>query len=249
MQRAFREALWYCNGLSTQIRAERCVNATEESGQVQPPPQSGTAGPAPQGAKPQQQQPSGPVAESYSKPEASRSGTDSGQPSRPNGTSGSGSRAITGPPATTKAPPNAEDLTVSEAKKLLADEEERRKQRRRRKGRIRELEEMRAELAEKVGNWKSDLNANDSVQPLRPPFSVTLIHVEAQHVVLRSLCNQPECTPLPLLQLVARCCSASGFTACIYCRSWCYWSESRKYWRRNRQWGLCGSRCGLYPIC
>ena len=32
----------------------------------------------------------------------------------------------------------------------MAEEEERRKMRRRRKGRIRELEEMRAELAEKV---------------------------------------------------------------------------------------------------
>lgn len=49
-----------------------------------------------------------------------------------------------------KSPPNAEDLTVNEAKKLLAEEEERRKMRRRKKGRIRELEEMRAELAEKV---------------------------------------------------------------------------------------------------
>lgn len=36
-----------------------------------------------------------------------------------------------------------------EAKKLLDEEEERRKQRRRKKGRIRELEEIRAELAEK----------------------------------------------------------------------------------------------------
>lgn len=49
-----------------------------------------------------------------------------------------------------KATPNAEDLSAPEVKKLLAEEEERRKLRRRRKGRLRELEEMRAELAEKV---------------------------------------------------------------------------------------------------
>ncbi|CAL8460522.1 g51 [Coccomyxa elongata] len=41
------------------------------------------------------------------------------------------------------------DDADKEAKKLLDEEEERRKQRRRKKGRIRELEEIRAELAEK----------------------------------------------------------------------------------------------------
>ena len=53
-----------------------------------------------------------------------------------------------------RGPVAADDLTVDEAKKLLQDEEERRKMRRRRKGRIRELEEIRAELAEKVGGTR-----------------------------------------------------------------------------------------------
>ena len=44
----------------------------------------------------------------------------------------------------------ADSLTMEEAKTLLAEEEERGRQRRRRKGRIRELEEVRAQLAEKV---------------------------------------------------------------------------------------------------
>lgn len=43
----------------------------------------------------------------------------------------------------------ADDISIEEARKLLSEEEERRKQRRRRKGRLRELEEIRAELAEK----------------------------------------------------------------------------------------------------
>ena len=44
----------------------------------------------------------------------------------------------------------ADSLTMEEAKTLLAEEEERGRQRRKRKGRIRELEEVRAQLAEKV---------------------------------------------------------------------------------------------------
>jgi Spy/CpxP family protein refolding chaperone len=44
----------------------------------------------------------------------------------------------------TPAPLDGLTLTDEAAKKLLADEEERRKQRRRNKGRIRELEEVRA---------------------------------------------------------------------------------------------------------
>ena len=68
-----------------------------------------------------------------------------GQPAKP----------ANGHPSGTKPPPTAEELTVNEAKQLLAEEEERRKVRRRRKGRIRELEEMRAELAEKV-TYKSN---------------------------------------------------------------------------------------------
>ncbi|KAK9806660.1 hypothetical protein WJX73_005247 [Symbiochloris irregularis] len=67
---------------------------------------------------------------------------DSGLPSAPAGKAEEG-------PSPAKSTPNAEDLSAPEVKRLLAEEEERRKLRRRRKGRLRELEEMRAELAEK----------------------------------------------------------------------------------------------------
>ena len=58
---------------------------------------------------------------------------------------------------------------MNEAKKLLAEEEERRKFRRRRKGRIRELEEMRAELAVKV-NCSNCKNLNFMVATSSNPF-------------------------------------------------------------------------------
>ena len=58
-----------------------------------------------------------------------------------------------------------------EAKKLLDEEEERRKQRRRKKGRIRELEEIRAELAEKelvlLGKEQELLEKDQTVAVLR----------------------------------------------------------------------------------
>ena len=58
----------------------------------------------------------------------------------------------------------ADLLTMEEAKTLLAEEEERGRQRRKRKGRIRELEEVRAQLAEKV---RSSPSTNLSLQSAR----------------------------------------------------------------------------------
>ncbi|CAL5222500.1 g4874 [Coccomyxa viridis] len=64
-----------------------------------------------------------------------------------------------------------QEETEKEAKKLLDEEEERRKTRRRKKGRIRELEEIRAELAEKelvlLGKEQELLERDQSVQVLR----------------------------------------------------------------------------------
>jgi hypothetical protein len=52
-------------------------------------------------------------------------------------------------PPTSKAPLGSGEISDEAAKRLLEQEEERRKVKRRGKGRIRELEEIRAELAEK----------------------------------------------------------------------------------------------------
>ncbi|KAJ9524484.1 hypothetical protein QJQ45_019554 [Haematococcus lacustris] len=53
------------------------------------------------------------------------------------------------PPTATAVPLDSNSLSDEAVKQLLADEEEKRKLRRRSKGRIRELTEIRAELAEK----------------------------------------------------------------------------------------------------
>lgn len=58
-------------------------------------------------------------------------------------------QGVSAPAAASKVPLNTEELSEEAAKKLLEEEEERRKARRRGKGRIRELEEIRSELAEK----------------------------------------------------------------------------------------------------
>ncbi|CAK0787497.1 hypothetical protein CVIRNUC_010717 [Coccomyxa viridis] len=74
-------------------------------------------------------------------------------------------------PAASGAKSFRQEEAEKETKKLLDEEEERRKTRRRKKGRIRELEEIRAELAEKelvlLGKEQELLEKDQSVQVLR----------------------------------------------------------------------------------
>ncbi|KAL4427942.1 hypothetical protein ABPG75_002031 [Micractinium tetrahymenae] len=62
---------------------------------------------------------------------------------------GAGAPGAEGAADASRVPLSPEELERQAAAKLLEEEEERRKARRRKKGRIRELEEIRAELAEK----------------------------------------------------------------------------------------------------
>ena len=97
-------------------------------------------------------------------------------------------------------PAGGED-SEKEAKRLLDEEEERRKLRRRKKGRIRELEEIRAELAEKelvlLSKEQELLERDQTVNVLREEVKLLFFaHVskssqcagEIEHAVMLDIC-------------------------------------------------------------
>lgn len=102
-------------------------------------------------------------------------------------------------------PLTSEELEQQAATKLLEEEEARRKARKRTKGRIRELEELRSELAEKVGG---------------KPGDVTGGRMQAAGSGARRL--SAASAPLPTSRPPSH-------------RSWCCLRRSRSCWRGSRQ--------------
>ncbi|KAL4442133.1 hypothetical protein ABPG77_011394 [Micractinium sp. CCAP 211/92] len=108
-------------------------------------------------------------------PEAS-AGSKAASPGRPQERPGAGAPGGEGAADASGVPLSQEELEQQAAAKLLEEEEERRRARRRKKGRIRELEEIRAELAEKelvlLEKEKELLEREQTVMVLREELEI-----------------------------------------------------------------------------